>query len=375
MYEALRAHDADASLPVERATLFQLDEYAGLPQDDPRSFASYLRRELRGIHFGSAHLLDGAAADLDAECARHQLLLDERPVDLAILGLGRDGHVAFDEPGSTLGHGTRRVRLHELTREDASGAFGGLEHVPAEAITVGLRTLAAARELIVVVTGAAKAAVLREMLEGEHSSRTPASLLRLHPRLTVICDTEAAAALPPREGWHSDRAIVVLGHRNAATSPGHRISDESLARVRHAERLARRLSPRVAVLTGYSRTPAGVSEAEQMKEWWCEDEVPALLEVAGRDTAENASRSLPILRATGAVRTVLVVSSPWHIRAPYFFALYRRYGMTARFMPTRSLVGWRALGHELASIARMEPKRRDAFAAMRLPAEAELPPP
>ena len=373
MYEGLRAHHADASLPSGQATVFQLDEYVGLAPDDERSFAAYLRRELRGIEFGTWHTLDGTAPDLDAQCARHQALLDERPVDVAVLGLGRDGHVAFDEPGSTLGQGTRRVRLHELTRADAQEAFDGIDRVPREAITVGLRTLAAARELIVVVTGQAKAVALREMLEGPPTPRTPAALLRRHPRLTVVCDVAAASALRPRAGWRSGRAVVVLGHRDRKTSAPHRISDESLARVRHAEGLARRLEPRVAILTGYSHTVTGLSEAEQMKEWWDEADVPALLEVAGRDTAENASRSLPILLAVGAIREVAVVTSSWHLRAPYFFAPYRSYGIRPHFRPTPSPVGWQAAWHELAGVPRMRGRRRRAFAELRLPGEVQLP--
>jgi len=372
MYEALRRHDADGSLPVAGATLFQLDEYVGVGPSDPRSFAAYLRHELRGIEFGTWHTLDGTAADFNAQCDRHQALLDERPVDVAVLGLGRDGHVAFDEPGSTLGQGTRRVRLNERTRADAREAFGTVEGVPHEAITVGLRTLAAARELIILVTGSAKAATLRAMLDDEPGPETPASLLRQHPRLTVVCDREAASSLQPRSSWTSDHALVVLGHRDHGTSAPHRISHESLVRVRHAERLARRLEPRLAILTGYSRTATGFSEAEQMKEWWDETDVPALLEVAGQDTAENASRSLPILRATGAIKHVIIVTSPWHIRAPYFFAPYSDYGIAPAFRPTPSLAGSQGIRHEFAQIPGMRARRRQAFADVRLPAEAGL---
>src|SRR5262249_17285945 len=91
MYAALRGHPADGSLPSARATLFQLDEYLGLGGDDERSYQAYLRRELAGIALGAVHNIDGAVTDPDAECARHQALLDEAPLDLAVLGLGRDG--------------------------------------------------------------------------------------------------------------------------------------------------------------------------------------------------------------------------------------------------------------------------------------------
>ena len=109
-----------------------------------------------------------------------------------------------------------------------------------------------------------------------------------------------------------------------------------------------------------------------MKEWWDEGDVPALLEVAGRDTAENASRSLPILRATGAIRRVAVVTSPWHVRTPFFFAPYRRYGIAPSFRPVPSFVGWRATWRELASLPAMRARRRQAFAEVQLPAEAAM---
>jgi glucosamine-6-phosphate deaminase len=253
MYSVLRAHAADGSLPAEQATLFQLDEYLGLGAADDRSYRAYLGRELRGIRFGAVHELDGLASDAEAECERHQALLDRAPIDLAVLGLGRDGHVAFDEPGSGVAAGVRRVRLHETTRADAVADFGGLEKVPREALTVGLRTLIGARELLVLVSGQAKARALHAMLEQKQTPDCPASLLRDHPRLTVICDTAAAAVLRAQHSWSSDRALIVLGHREASISPEHRISNESRARLRRAERECRRDPPRTVILTGYTK--------------------------------------------------------------------------------------------------------------------------
>jgi glucosamine-6-phosphate deaminase len=370
MYAVLRAHAADGSLVTQSATLFQLDEYLGLGPDDERSYRSYLARELSGLPFHAVRSLDGTAPDPDAECARHQALLDEAPIDLAVLGLGRDGHVAFDEPGSGLDTGVRRVRLHDATRTDAAADFGGLDHVPREALTVGLRTLAGARELVMLVSGSAKAEALRDMLEGEQSPACPASLLRDHPRLTVICD-EAAAGLPEaRESRSSDGVVVVLGHREPSVSPEHRISDESRARLRRAERECLKDPPRAVVLTGYSRT-GGFSEAEQMKAEWSLPGVPALLEDAGRDTAENASRSLPIIRAIGGIRRVTVVTSAWHVRAPYFFAPYRGLGLRLSFRVTTHGSWPRMLWNEVRQLPELRRARRRAMAAMRLPPEPE----
>ena len=370
MYAALRAHAADGSLPTERATLFQLDEYLGLPPDDERSYAAYLGRELGGIRFSALHLLDGANA-VGEEAARHQALLDEAPVDLAVLGLGRDGHVAFDEPGSDLDQGVRRVALHAATRADAAADFGGPEAVPREAITVGLRTLAAAREILMLVSGEAKADALEAMLAGPSGPDCPASLLRDHPRLTVICDRAAASRLRRRASWGSDRVVVVLGHREPGLSAEHRISDESRARLRRARRVCERDGARAVVLTGYTRTERGPSEAEQMQEEWDMPDVPALLETAGRDTAENASRSLPIVRAMGDVGRVTVVTSAWHVRARYFFAPYRGFGFELSFRSTAHGDWARMLWKELRGLRPMRARRREAMGAMRLPPEPE----
>ncbi len=373
MYEALRAHAADGSLPAEGATLFQLDEYLGLDPADERSYRAYLRRELRGVGFGTVHGLDGAAPDPQAEAARHQARLDAAPVDLVVLGLGRDGHVAFDEPGSAARDGVRRVRLHATTREDAAADFGGIDRVPEEALTVGLRTLLAARELIMLVSGDAKALALRTMLEAPPSPDCPASLLRAHPRLTVICDVAAASLLRRRPGWSSARVLIVLGHREPGRSPSDRVSVESWARLERARRLAQAEPPRAVILTGYSRTPDGLSEAEQMKARWTDVDVPAVLEDAGRNTAENASRSLPLIRAMGDVRGVTVVTSGWHVRAPYFFAPYRVLGLRLSFAWTPHGRWGRMLAHELHELPAMRRERRRAYAAMRLPGESGLP--
>ena len=364
MYAELRRIEDGRGLRAGEATLFQLDEYRGLPAGDPRTFRSYLRRELSGVRLGRVHALDSAAPDPDAECARHQALLEAGRIDLAVLGLGRDGHVAFDEPGSPLEAGVRRVALHETTRADAAGGFGGLDRVPREAITVGLEILGAARELVLLVTGGAKADALHAMLEAPAGRHRPASLLRDHPRLTILCDRDAASRLEPEAAWTSDRAVVVLGHRERGSAED-RISDESRARLALAEDACRADPPRLVVLTGYTRTAAGDSEAEQMNDAWSLAGVPALMEIAGRNTAENAARSLPLIEAAGSLRRVTVVSSAWHIRVPYFFAPYRARGFELSFARERGGPTLGPLAAELAALPAMPRQRRAALDGMR----------
>jgi glucosamine-6-phosphate deaminase len=367
LYAALRDHAADGSLPSEEVTVLGLDEYLGLGAEDPRSFRASLDAELAGIRMGRREALDGAAADPAAEAARYQAVLDTAPVDLAVLGLGRDAHVAFNEPGSGPGDGVRRVALNPSTIAAAAADFGGADRVPREALTVGLRTLLAARELLLMVTGAEKAEALHEALEGPIGPDAPASLLRGHPCLTVLCDRAAAARLRPAGGRDSDHVAIVLGHREPGVSAEHRISAHSRARLARAVALCRQTPVRAVLLTGYTHT-GGLSEAEQMRREWPLADVPVLLEVAGRNTAENASRSLPIVLALGVAARVSVVTSLWHLRAPYFFAPYRAFGLELELRPARPLRGsGHLLAEELGGLAGMARQRRAAMDAVRLP--------
>ena len=367
LYAALRDHAADGSLPSTHVTVLGLDEYLGLGAEDPRSFRAALDGELAGIEIGRREALDGAAADPEAEAARYQAVLDTAPVDLAVLGLGRDAHVAFNEPGSRPGDDVRRVALDPSTVAAAAADFGGAQRVPREALTVGLRTLLAARELLLIVTGAEKAEALHAALEGQIGPASPASLLRGHPCLTVLCDREAAAGLRSTASRDSAHVAIVLGHREPGISAEHRISAHSRARMARAAALCRRTPVRAVLLTGYTHTD-GLSEAEQMGREWPLAEVPVLLEVAGRNTAENASRSLPIVLALGVAERVSVVTSAWHLRAPYFFAPYRRFGLELGLCPARPLRGSaHLLAEELGGLAGMARQRRAAMDAVRLP--------
>ena len=238
--------------------------------------------------------------------------------------------------------------------------------MPERALTVGLGTLYRARELILLVTGGAKAHALRAMLEepvsrglpGFAAARPPAADGDLRPR----------GGEPARRSGRMDERplLVVLGHREPGVSPEHRISPESRARLRTALRLARATPVRAVVLTGYT-SGGGLSEAEQMKGAWDESEAPALLEVAGRNTAENASRSLPILlaaaRPPGHRRLVGLA-----LRVPWFFAPYRRYGIEVCFRASFSRHGWAPLlARELKEARRAREERRAAMAGVHAP--------
>jgi glucosamine-6-phosphate deaminase len=353
MFAALRAHAARGDLPSAGATVLALEAHPGGRGE--------LRAALAGVAFAHVHALDDAAAALvsggdDAArladvVARHAARVEAAPLDLVVTGLDADGGVALDAPPATHASGVRAII-------QANGS---------QAVTVGLGSLYRARELVVLAMGAAVAPALRGMLEDPMDLRCPASLLRDHPRLTVIADRAAAAALRPRPQYTSPRVAIVLGHREPGISAEHRVSFESRARLRHARRLAVRHACRAVVLTGYTST-GGLSEAEQMKGSWDEDVAPALLEVAGRNTAENATRSLPLILALGGIRRVDVVTSGWHLRTPYFFAPYRRFGLSVRYRVSFAHGRWpRMLARELRGVRGARAQRRAALAALRLP--------
>jgi glucosamine-6-phosphate isomerase len=363
MYDALRVAARDGRIPSQGAEVLQLDEYLGV--STAFSYRSYLERELAGSGLRLTEAFDRSAPDLSAEVARYQAVLDAGEIDLAVLGIGPDGHVAFNEPGSDPLSGARVVPLTASTRQAAAHDFGSLDDVPTHALTVGMRTLLEAREVILLVTGPVKAEILREALTGQPRSSVPASLLRLHPRLTVLCDRAAAARLPDVSGWNSDHALVVLGHRDP-TSRKHRASHQSFARLRIAKRVARGTPVRAVVITGFT-SAGGQSEAEQMAAEWSSDDAPVLLEVAGRDTIENATRSLPLVSALGGIRRVTVVTSAWHLRARRAFAPYRRHGLQVRFRYDWSEGPWlKMLMNELRlmrAARKQRPHRKARFAA------------
>jgi glucosamine-6-phosphate deaminase len=195
--ELVRQHRAEG-LSFARVSAFNLDEYVGIPAEHPGSFRRALREALyRHIDLPAerAHAPDGEAADLPAACARYEAAIaGAGGLDLALLGLGTDGHIAFNEPTSSFGSRTRLKTLADETRAANQAAFGA-EPVPRHAITVGIATILEARRCLLVAFGAAKASAVAKMVEGPLAAVVPASALQLHAHATVIVDEAAAEGL------------------------------------------------------------------------------------------------------------------------------------------------------------------------------------
>ena len=178
--------------------VYLLDEYVGLDPEDPRAFGSIVHRLLTSrvdLRSGAIHGPDPHAADLDAECARYERQVREAAIGLQLLGIGSNGHIAFNEPGTPLDSTTRVVELSERTRADNARCFPDGQAPPARAITQGIATIGAARELLLVACGEHKAQAVARAVEGPVTPEVPASAIQPHPDATVVLDPDAAARL------------------------------------------------------------------------------------------------------------------------------------------------------------------------------------
>jgi len=199
VYRELGRRHAAGRVSLARARGFLLDEYVGLPADHPQRYRSVIRRELEDLVDLPPEAVagpDGGARDLPAACADYERqIVAAGGVDLQLLGVGTDGHVAFNEPGSSLSSRTRVKTLTAQTRADNARFFASPEDVPHHVLTQGLGTIREARHLVLIATSSTKATAVRRLVEGPVSASCPASVLQLHPHVTVILDEDAAAEL------------------------------------------------------------------------------------------------------------------------------------------------------------------------------------
>ena len=199
VYDELERLVREEGLDFSRVTGFALDEYVGLPAGHPESYREVIRRDFAdrvGLDPARMHSPDGGAADLPAACAAYE---DEiraaGGIDLQILGIGSDGHIGFNEPGSSLASRTRIKTLTEQTRRDNARFFGSPAEVPHHVVTQGVGTIMEARHVVLVATGATKAEAVHGLVEGPVTAMCVASVLQFHPHATVIVDNAAASTL------------------------------------------------------------------------------------------------------------------------------------------------------------------------------------
>lgn len=174
-----------------------LDEYAGLDVNSDQSYVYFMRDNLFNhidIDLKNTNIENGKAADREAECARYNALLETMQQDIQVLGIGSNGHIAFNEPGTPFGSVTHIVDLTESTIKDNSRLFKSIDEVPRQAFTMGLKNIMNAKKILILANGANKAKAVYGLVKGEVTENVPASILQLHPDCTLVCD-EAAAEL------------------------------------------------------------------------------------------------------------------------------------------------------------------------------------
>lgn len=181
-----------------RIRTVNLDEYKGLPKNHLQSYAYFMRENLfkyLDIEESNTYIEDGTAQDGEAECARYDRLLSEMRQDIQLLGLGSNGHIAFNEPNTPFGSETHVVDLTENTIKDNARLFADISEVPKKAFTMGIKQIMQAKQILVLASGKNKADAVHKTVHGEVTEEVPASVLQLHPNCILIADREAASRL------------------------------------------------------------------------------------------------------------------------------------------------------------------------------------
>ena len=198
VYARLREMCEKGEIFFKNIKTVNLDEYVGLSGDNEQSYAYFMRTNLFDhidIDPKNIFIPCGVARDLAAECKGYYDLLTNLPRDVQLLGLGSNGHIAFNEPGSPFDSRTRVVQLYESTVNDNSRLFARPEDVPTHAITMGIADIMSSKRILLLASGVNKAQAVRDMVRGEVTVDCPASILQRHHDVTVILDKQAASLL------------------------------------------------------------------------------------------------------------------------------------------------------------------------------------
>ena len=198
-YEKLIERHKNNDVSFQSVTTFNLDEYMGLKGDHPQSYRFYMNEKLFNhidIDLSNTHVLDGISSDPLQACSDFESLIKaQEGIDLQLLGIGRNGHIGFNEPTSSL---TSRTRVKTLTKDtvDANKRyFAEDEYQPHLAMTMGIGTIMEAKQILLLATGEGKAQAIKDMVEGPLAARCPASILQMHMNATIVIDRDAARLL------------------------------------------------------------------------------------------------------------------------------------------------------------------------------------
>ena len=199
MYQALVRMYNQGLVDFSKVVTFNLDEFYGLSPDCHQSYRHYMQEQLLdhvNLRNENVYILNGTVTDVEKECRRYEKeIYHHGGIDLQVLGIGPNGHIGFNEPGSGWGTVTRLVTLLEETRRRESKNFSSLSEVPTKAITVGIKTIMNAKKILLLASGKEKARAVKEAFEGSITTKVPASILQLHPNVIAIVDSAAGSLL------------------------------------------------------------------------------------------------------------------------------------------------------------------------------------
>lgn len=200
--ELIRMH-REEGLDFSRVVSFNLDEYVGLGPTHPQSYRHFMQQNFFdhiNIDVRNTHVPDGRALDFEAYCVQYEKMIEEEGgIELQVLGIGSDGHIAFNEPGSSLGSRTRLKTLTAETVRDNARFFATPEEVPRLAVTMGVGTILESRQCLLLACGQSKARAIRDTIEGPVTAQVTASALQLHRDVVCVIDEEAAQLLARRD--------------------------------------------------------------------------------------------------------------------------------------------------------------------------------
>lgn len=279
LYEKMAADHAKNGTSYKKVTAINLDEYIGVEAKDKNSFARFMKDNLFSkidIDPANTHIPNGMAEDLEAECERYAKFVAEHPADIQILGIGANGHIAFNEPYTKYDTTTHIALLTAKTRSDNAEGFGSPAQVPSYALTMGIKEILSAKKILMLASGEGKAEAIYNMLQGRDDTSCPAAALRSHPDVTVVLD-EAAAKYLAFDEWEK------LG--NAA--PAETVKEEAPV----AEKTEEAAPAKVEKEEAPAEAVAPVEEAEEaapVEDTAPAEEIAVVEEVAEEETEEAA---------------------------------------------------------------------------------------
>lgn len=192
LYQLIRESDLDFS----DAKAINLDEYYGLASDHPKSYASYMKDHLfEAKPFKQTFIPDGLNTDVQAEIDRYEQIIADNPIDLQLLGIGRNGHIGFNEPGTPFDSKTALVQLTDSTIQANQRYFTSIDQVPTQAYSMGIGTILKAKQIILLAFGEKKADAIAEVVAGHITTDNPATILNNHPNVTLVLDSAAASKI------------------------------------------------------------------------------------------------------------------------------------------------------------------------------------